>query len=323
MIGALSQPAILVLALILDALIGDPRPIWDKIPHPVALAGRYIGFQDRVLNGADLTAAQRRRRGVVLVIQLVVLAAILGWLVQTLLIALPAGSTVVALLASILIAQRSLYEHVNAVAAGLRDGGIDGGRAAVAHIVGRDPDRLDEPGIARAAIESTAENFSDGVVAPAFWFVLFGLPGLLVYKAINTADSMIGYKTERHQHFGWAAARFDDLLSWLPARLSGLLIACAAPLAGGRIRHALAIMVRDAPIHRSPNAGWPEAAMAGAVQVALAGPRIYADGVADDPYLNAGGRLAIGADEISAALRVLAGACFLHGFLYALIALVF
>jgi len=323
MIGALSHSAMVALALVLDALIGDPPQIWRRIPHPAALAGHAIGYLDNRLNIQNLPAGSRRLRGIAAITLLVVAALIIGWLIETILGALPFGSLLIAFLAAILIAQRSLFEHVAAVARGLKSDGLAGGRAAVAHIVGRDPSQLDEAGISRAAIESTAENFSDGVVAPAFWFVLLGMPGLLAYKIVNTADSMVGYRTQRHEAFGWASARLDDVLNWIPARLSGALIALAAPACGGRIKIALATMVQDAGIHRSPNAGWPEAAMAGALGIALAGPRTYPDRVVDDPFLNAGGRLDATADDIRRSLRVFVIACILHAVLYGALALVF
>jgi adenosylcobinamide-phosphate synthase len=188
-------------------------------------------------------------------------------------------------------------------------------------IVGRDPDRLDEAGVARAAIESSAENFSDGVVAPAFWFALFGLPGLVAYKAVNTADSMIGHLSVRHRDFGWAAARLDDLMNLFPARIAGALIALGAAVAGGSPPRAYAVMLRDSGIHRSPNAGWPEAAMAGALGLALGGPRLYAAGPVDEPFLNAEGRRDSGSGDIGRALRVLVAAALLQGLAYVALAL--
>src|SRR5690554_4671448 len=192
---------------------------------------------------------------------------------------------------SSLVAQKSLYDHVAAVARGLEQGGLEGGRKAVSLIVGRDPESLDQAGVARAAIESLSENFSDAVVAPVFWAALFGLPGLLAYKAVNTADSMIGHRTPRHAAFGWAAARLDDAVNLIPARLAGLRIAGAALLLpGARAGNALRAMGRDAPRHRSPNAGWQEAAMGGALGLALAGPRRYGGQVVEDAWMGAGGR---------------------------------
>ena len=197
------------------------------------------------------------------------------------------------------------------VAAALERGGLPAGREAVRHIVGRDPLRLDVHGVARAAIESLAENFSDGVVAPACWYLLFGLPGLFAYKMANTLDSMIGHRTVRYRAFGWAAARFDDLLNLLPARLSGLLLAMAAIFAGdSNAGRAFATMLRDARKHHSPNAGWPEAAMAGALGVALAGPRDYAEERVEDPWLGSGTPLA-GPADIARALRLYGLACLL------------
>jgi adenosylcobinamide-phosphate synthase len=253
---------------------------------------------------------------------LLTIATASGFAIDLLLRQLPYGEWLVALVASIFIAQRSLYEHVARVRQAFASGGLDKARAAVSMIVGRDPKSLDQAGVCRAAIESCAENFSDGVVAPAFWFALLGLPGLIAYKAVNTADSMIGHRNECYRAFGWAAARLDDLLSLVPARLAGALVALAAVAAHGNILTALRVMWRDARLHRSPNAGWPEAAMAGALGISLAGPRRYGEQVVDDAFLNAGARAAATPDDIGRALRVLVAAYALHAALYAALALV-
>ncbi|MDC1198876.1 adenosylcobinamide-phosphate synthase CbiB, partial [bacterium] len=232
----------LAAALILDALLGEPDALWRRIPHPAVLMGRSVGWLDARLN----LGTSRRARGAVTLAVLV-----LGWwLLAALIAALPFGSAWEVAGAAILLAQRSLTDHVADVARGLR-ASLAEGRAQVAKIVGRDPAALDGTGVARGAIESAAENFSDGVVAPAFWFLIFGLPGIVVYKAVNTADSMIGYRNERYGEFGWAAARLDDALNWIPARLSAVLICVAR---GGAA--AWAVVRRDARLHRSPNAGW-------------------------------------------------------------------
>src|SRR5690606_5902894 len=234
------------------------------------------------LEGADEGA--RRIAGIVTVAVVVGAAAEIAWVVTW---ALPAGSPGIVLagiLAWPLVAMRSLRDHVRAVAGPLAAGDLLGARRAVAMIVGRDPDRLDREGIARATIESLAENASDGIVAPVFWGVLFGLPGIAAYKAINTLDSMIGHRTQRYRAFGWAAARLDDLVNLIPARLTGLLFAPVST----RPRAALETMWRDARRHRSPNAGWPGAALAGALEIHLSGPRAYHDGVAHEPWLNEG-----------------------------------
>ena len=267
----------LAAALVLDALAGEPEALWRRVPHPVAAMGRLIDWLDGRLN----VGPRRRRGGVLAVLALCAVSVAVAALIQ----ALPFGWVLATLGAAVLLAQRSLAEHVVAVADGL-DRSVEDGRAAVSRIVGRDPQSLDRAGVARAAIESAAENFSDGVVAPAFWFLLAGLPGIVLYKAVNTADSMIGHRDARYAEFGWAAARLDDLLNWIPARLSAVLIC----LAGGRTG-ALRVVWRDARLHRSPNAGWPEAATAAVLDVALAGPRVYGGVVVDDPYLNPeGGR---------------------------------
>lgn len=319
----LSSDALWILlgALALDALVGDPEWLWRRAPHPVAWIGALIGALERALNRQAWAFARRKLAGALALFLLLATAILGGWVGEMLLRRLPAGEALVALVASVLLAQKSLYEHVTRVRDAFAAGGLSTARGAVATIVGRDPESLDEGGVCRAAIESAAENFSDGVVAPAFWFALFGLPGLVAYKALNTADSMIGHRTPRFEAFGWAAARSDDLANLVPARLAGALLALAAAAAGGGFRRAFRVMCRDARLHRSPNAGWPESAMAGALGLALAGPRRYGGEITDDPFLNAGGRRAATPDDIARALRVLVGACVLHGALYAALAL--
>ena len=304
---------ILVVALLADAVIGDPERLWRRLPHPVVWMGMLIGALDRRLNRAAWPGARRRLLSIGALVVAVAAAGLAGAAIEAGLRLLPGHVASIGLIASILIAQNSLYRHVAAVATAFDAGGLAAARRAVSLIVGRDPDSLDEAGVCRAAIETTAENFSDGVVAPAFWFALLGLPGLAAYKAVNTADSMIGHLSERHRDFGWASARFDDLVNLVPARLSGLAIALAAPLAGGSIREALRSMRRDARLHRSPNAGWPEAAMAGALGLALAGPRRYGARIVDDPYLNAERRVDAGPDDIRRALGVFIGAALVLG----------
>lgn len=279
----------LVLAMLLDAALGEPRWLWDRLPHPAVLMGRAVGWCDRVFN----RGAARQARGCLVMAALGVAALGLGWLLSL------CGPVVEIGVAAILLAQRSLVDHVAAVARDLRIS-LGDGRRAVARIVGRDTDAMQEPDVARAAIESAAENLSDGVIAPAFWFLVGGLPGVMLYKITNTADSMIGHRTERHAQFGWAAARFDDLLNLVPARLTAGLIL----LAQGRLGARRAVAA-EAPRHRSPNAGWPEAAMARVLDVALSGPRAYHGVRSDFPYVHAEGRRDIGAAEIEAAGGVL------------------
>ena len=263
------------LALALEAGVGYPDALFRRIGHPVVWLGTLIAALDTRLNNACDDFERRRRMGVV-AIGIVVLAAALTGAVVTKLCGLVIGDPVLlALLSSSLLAQRSLHEHVRAVADALAVS-LEDGRRAVAQIVGRDVSALDEAGVARAAIESLAENFSDGVVAPALFLAVFGLPGALVYKAVNTADSMIGHKSPRHLAFGWAAARLDDLLNLLPARFAAGLITLAAwLLPSASATDAFRIAQRDAAHHASPNAGWPEAAMAGALGLCLGGPRAY------------------------------------------------
>lgn len=279
----------MILAMLLDAVLGEPRWLWSRLPHPAVLMGRVIGWADARFNHG----AAQRAKGVAVMVALGGAALLLGSLLATL------GPFVEVIVAAILIAQRSLVDHVLAVANGLR-AGLPEGRAAVAMIVSRDTAAMDESAVARAAIESAAENMSDGVVAPLFWFAVAGLPGLLLYKITNTADSMIGYCTPRHEAFGWAAARFDDLLNLVPARATALLIAVTQ----GGLRDWRGI-IADAGLHRSPNAGWPEAAMARALGIALSGPRAYDGRMQDFAYVNAAGRKPLLSQDIEAAVRVL------------------
>jgi adenosylcobinamide-phosphate synthase len=286
--------ALTLLAVLFELCVGYPDRLVRAIGHPVTWIGRLIGALDRGWNRDDDDDGRRRMSGVAAIIVVAVIAAAVGWSLQRALLMLPFGVVPAALVASALIAQRSLYEHVARVAAALEAGGLAAGRAAVAHIVGRDVAALDEAGVARAAIESLAENFSDGVVAPVFWMALGGLPGAAAYKAINTADSMIGHRTPRHEAFGWAAARLDDVVNLPASRLAALLIIAAA--LPDRAAAAWRAVRRDAHRHRSPNAGYPEAAMAGALGLALAGPRVYGGMSVDDALMGDGRRAATAAD---------------------------
>jgi adenosylcobinamide-phosphate synthase len=265
--------------------------------------GALIGALDKRLNRETLAGPARKRRGVAALIVLLLAVGVTTGIAVGLLRQVPGGWVVEAVLATTLLAQKELGHAVREVAKGLGRS-LDQGRAAVRHVVGRDPEALDEAGVARAAIESLAENASDGVIAPLFWLLLLGLPGIALYKAVNTADSMIGHKSPKHRDYGWAAARFDDLLNWIPARLTGLLLVVAAALVPGR--RAVAAwdaMLSDAAKHDSPNAGWPEAAMAGALGVALGGPRTY-DGELHALPTMGQGRTALDAADIGRALRL-------------------
>lgn len=281
----------LAMAMVLDAILGEPRWLWSRVPHPAVMMGRAVGALDRGLN----RGAARRAKGVLALALLVLGAGGLGWLLTL------AGPVAEILGAAILLAQRSLAQHVRAVADGLRQD-LPEGRKAVAMIVSRDTAGMDAPRIARSAIESAAENLSDGVIAPAFWFLFGGVPGILIYKMVNTADSMIGYRTPQHEAFGWAAARTDDLLNLLPARLTALMIALPS---ARRLLPVLGPIADDARAHKSPNAGWPEATMARVLDVALAGPRSYDGQMRDLAWVNPEGRREIGADEVDAAVSSL------------------
>ncbi len=284
-----------VFALLLDALIGDPKSLWSKVPHPAVMMGKVISWADQRFNDDDDPESTRKVNGILvcvaLIVSMLILAAIVCYLPFSWLLSVLIGAS--------LLAQRSLVEHVQAVADALRISTTDG-RVMVARIVGRDTANMSHEGISRSAIESAAENFSDGLVAPLFWFVVAGLPGILIYKIINTADSMIGYRTPRHQSFGWACARFDDVLNWIPARLTAVIILLTA-----QVKTSFSKIHNDAIKHRSPNAGWPEAAMARALGVALSGPRSYEGEMRDFPWVNENGRHEAGAVDIENACSIL------------------
>jgi len=298
--SAASSPAAvcatLLLAMTTDLLVGDPPWFYRRLPHPVALIGLVADGLDRHLNRQSLPRRRRILLGALCTAAVVGGAGGLGALIHVLLAGWPLGWVIEGLLASSLLAFRGLYDAVKKVAKGL-DESLEAGRAAVSHIVGRDPGSLDSAGCARAAAESAAENFSDGFAAPVFWFLLLGLPGLLAYKAANTLDSMIGHRSARYEAFGKAAARLDDAVNFIPARCAGLIIVLAAFfLPSARAARAWQAMLRDAPRHRSPNAGWQEAALAGALGLALAGPRQYGGQVVDDHWMGDGRREVTAAD---------------------------
>ena len=299
--------ALACLALLIEAVAGYPQAVVARIGHPVTWIGALISRAEAAWNEGHLSFARARMRGILALATVLLVTGSAALLVtHGLSLVLPtfAALVVEAILASTLLAGRSLDDHVTDVAEALESRGLKGGREAVARIVGRDPETLDEAGVSRAAIESLAENFSDGVVAPLLWLIVGGLPGCALYKAVNTADSMIGHRSERYLAFGWAAAKLDDLVNLPASRLSALwLVAAARVTPGADWRRAALSALTDAPRHRSPNAGWPEAAMAGALGLALAGPRSYAGKRVDDAWMGDGRRDATAAD-IHRALRL-------------------
>jgi adenosylcobinamide-phosphate synthase len=300
------------LALVIEALLGYPAPVYRAIGHPVTWIGAWLGWLEARLNNLDLPPERRRARGMaalaLLLAPVLCVSAALTRLAPDNL----AGFLLLAVLTSSLVAQRSLDAHVRAVANALDKDGLAAGRAAVGRIVGRNIEALDEAGVARAALESLAENFSDGIVAPLLWIAIGGLSGGALYKAINTADSMIGHKNPRYCDFGRAAARLDDWVNWPASRLSALwLIGAAAILPGASPRAAIEAVRRDAARHRSPNAGWPEAALAGALCLKLAGPRIYGEIRVDDAFMG-NGRAELTARDIRRGLALYRGACLLQ-----------
>ncbi|HTO64828.1 MAG TPA: adenosylcobinamide-phosphate synthase CbiB [Bradyrhizobium sp.] len=299
----------LVVAMAVDAVMGWPDFLFARIGHPVSWLGRLIAALDERCNRETDQRLVRRAVGVAAAGAVIALAVAVGWAVQSSIDAGWARIVLVGIIAWPFVALRSLHDHVAAVAQPLKAGDLDAARLAVARIVGRDPALLNEAGVARAAIESLAENASDGVVAPVLWGALFGLPGIVGYKAVNTLDSMIGHRSARHEQFGWAAARIDDIANVIPARVTGLLFTLVAP----RPSEATSCMMRDARQHRSVNAGWPEAAMAGGLGVRLSGPRVYHGRVADEPWLYGAARdpgavdIALGLKLYVRAMIVLAG----------------
>ncbi len=269
-------------ALVVEGLIGWPKILFRLIRHPVVWIGTAIRLFEKHLNKLERKPGHRRLLGVGTTLAVVASTALAAYLTTVWLTGNAWGSVGLIVIASSLLATRSLFEHVNAVAIALNAEDLPAARTAVGRIVGRDPQALDSPAIARASIESLAENASDGVVAPVFWGLIFGLPGLAAYKAVNTLDSMIGHRGARYGEFGWASARLDDLANWIPARLTALLFVCAA-----RSRAALSCVLADAKLHRSPNAGWPESALAGALGVRVSGPRVYVGNESNEPWVNA------------------------------------
>jgi adenosylcobinamide-phosphate synthase len=310
------------LALLIERLFGFPKPLYVKIGHPVEWIGTILAKLEAQLYEPEVEALQARLRGLAALLVLLFIVVVPAVLIGSFLSTFKFGWVIEALLATAFIAQHSLYEHVSAVGRGL-DTSLIEGRKAVAKLVGRDSAALDETGVVKGALESLAENTSDAIVAPVFWFVLLGLPGIVAYKAINTADSMIGHKSERYIHFGWAAARLDDLINLPASRITGLLfVGAAAWNDSERGKIALQAMWRDASKHQSPNAGWPESALAASFGVKFGGPRSYAGTRVDLPWMGEG-REVLNRDDIRKGLRLYGTAMTFLFFLMALCALLF
>lgn len=284
----MSHAFIIICAMVLDAVVGEPKWLWNRLHHPAILMGKLVDALDVRFNHGE----NRKTKGILCALILVFIGALIGGLLGLF------GPIVETLVAAILLAQRSLVQHVALVADGMRMSAQEG-RRMVARIVSRDTAAMEPSQIARSAIESAAENLSDGVIAPAFWFLIAGLPGLIIYKLVNTADSMIGYRTPRHADFGWAAARLDDVLNLIPARLTALLIALP-----GKCLDISGIW-SDAKLHRSPNAGWPEAAMSRVLGIALSGPRAYDGAMRGFPWVNPEGRRILTPVDIDASIAML------------------
>lgn len=297
--------ALAFLSLLIERLVGYPDWLFRRIGHPVTWIGSLIALLDRKWNREQGSFSNREAKGVLALVVFLGVTVSIALALQNVLLVLPLGLLLVAVVGASLPAQKSLEQHVEAVATALESEGLEGGRRAVSMIVGRDPDQLDEAAVCRAAIESLAENFSDGIVAPSFWLGLLGLPGGAGYKAINTADSMIGHRTPRHEAFGWASARVDDLVNLPASRLTAcLFIVAAIFVKGASPQGALRAVARDAKHHRSPNAGWPESALAGALGFALAGPRSYGGQMIQARFMGEGGRRNLTAADVRQALKL-------------------
>lgn len=299
---------IMLIAALIDTIWGEPSFIYNKIPHPIIWIGNLIGFLDKKLNHSKHTAYQQKRNGFIALGISLIIPYLIGTVLQKIFFKFlpkPIAYLLSGLISSIFIARRSLYEHVHDVEKTLTIKDIEAARYAVSQIVGRKTDQLDQSGIARAAIESLAENFSDGVTAPIFWGCIGGIPGIIVYKAINTADSMIGHKTKKYQFFGYAAAKADDYVNYPAARLSALLIILASstkPIADFKT------VIQEAKKHNSPNAGWPEAAMATCLSIYLAGPRQYHEIVIHTPWIGKG-KMALNSKDIKKSLNIFSLSC--------------
>ncbi|MEH6402151.1 MAG: adenosylcobinamide-phosphate synthase CbiB [Sneathiella sp.] len=309
---------------LIDGIMGDPLWLYGRIPHPVVIIGNAISKLEVRFNNPVYSNFYRFSFGFLTFLIVVATSTVVGIVLTDIFNQISGGAILLALSASSLIAYRGLFNGVHQVQKGL-EASLSDGREAVSHIVGRDPDSLDEAGVARAAIESLAENFSDGTTAPIFWFLIFGLPGLLFYKSINTLDSMIGHHSDRYEYFGKVAARLDDVVNFIPARLTGLLIVMAAflhPRVSGW--GALQGLFRDARHHKSINAGWQEAAFAGGLGISLAGPRQYRDQMVEDVWMNEAGRKTATAKDIATALQlyVICGGLLLAGLIGAAVGVV-
>ena len=309
---------IIIFAILIDSAIGDPDWLWKWMGHPVALFAKFVLFFDKV-RGTALSSNANKILGIFVIATLTLASVFVGIILVNLLQNSWWGILMSAVIASFFLAQKSLYNHVQEVKKALNNNDLELSRAKVSKIVGRDPKQLDESGVARATIESTAENLSDGIVAPVFWCILFGLPGLLAYKAINTADSTIGYKNDKFKNFGWATARLDDFVNFIPARLTALMIALSAPFVNGSIKTALSIMINDAHQHNSPNAGWPEASMAGVLGITLAGPRTYSTHTEKGNWINKTGRNIVSSVDVQKSQVILVAVCALQVFVLATI----
>ena len=281
----------LILAMGFDGLIGDPKWIYNRIPHPVTWMAMLLMKGEAFLNHQDRSRFAKQFLGLIWILLCVTICLYIAFFIQNFLSGFDQTGIILALLSSIFLAYRSLIDHVGDVEKELFNKDVVKARIKVAKIVGRETSKLDKSDITRATIESLAENFSDGVVAPVFWFLIVGFPGVVAYKMINTADSMIGNRSERFEDFGMASAKIDDVVNYVPARITALLLMLAAGISRvGDVKSGFVTVNNDHKLHASPNAGWPEATMAGLLNVRLGGPRHYQNGNSkDNAWLGSGG----------------------------------
>ncbi|MEK6656089.1 MAG: adenosylcobinamide-phosphate synthase CbiB, partial [Nitrospirota bacterium] len=265
-----------ITAYLLDIAIGDPK--W--FPHPVRYIGRGINLLEKISLKIALTPVWKRGAGIITVVIVVLSAYLIAFFLIKAFYSInsPLGEVISILIAYTTLSINDLAKEAKGVFSALKEDNLIDARKRLSRIVGRDTKDLDEMGVIRAAVESVAENTSDGIIAPLFYLAIGGPALALAYKAINTLDSMIGYKNERYKDFGWAAARLDDIANYIPARITGILIAIVSFIINYSlytVHYSLKVMFRDGKNHPSPNSGFPEAAMAGALGVQLGGPSYY------------------------------------------------
>ena len=295
---------VIFIAVIVDAIWGDDHWIWRKFKHPVALVGRFINFLDVEFNRNEFSESSRTFNGFIVIIMSIIIIWFLSSIIEGLLFGNIIGNLILGLIISILLAGKSLFVHVKDIYDDFMRDDLDNAKINLSKIVSRKVDEYDESAITRGAIESLSENLSDGYVAPLFWLLIAGLPGIFIYKFINTADSMIAYKNDKYHNFGKCTAYLDDILNFIPARLSSLLQVFASFVLKENWQQALLCIKQDASKSPSPNSGWPESAMAGALDISLGGDNFYDGELIKSDWINGSGEKIISFDFITRALWI-------------------